>query len=288
MAFPPPPPKASGSVTKVESTTGELTVATPTTTPDLSITKVPAAALTAGTGTAIATVTGKASLSAPTAKGGTVTALSSTTGELTIATPTTTPDLSITKVPAAALTAGTGAAIATVTGKASLSVTEAPKINTTAITGNATAATQVLIATAANAAHWGAAPAGALTSASVFIAATVALTANVAKNITSLSLAAGTWLVIAQANISMKSGSRSIALTKTTASMATALASASTFILPATDTLVAMLVCSCIVTLAATTTIYLNAEASMAGNVLAFGAPATTHNLTGINAVRIG
>ena len=61
MPFPPPP--SGGSVTKVESTTGELTVATPTTTPNLSITKVPAAALTAGTGTAIATVTGKASLS---------------------------------------------------------------------------------------------------------------------------------------------------------------------------------------------------------------------------------
>ena len=188
----------SGSVTKVSSATGELTITTTTTTPDLSIAKVPAVAVTGGSNTTVTTVTGKASIAS---KGGTVTTVSSTTGELTIATPTTTPNLSIAKVPAAALTAGSGAAIATVTGKASLSVASAPKINTTTITGNPAAAGKVLLSTAADAADWGTAPARTLTSLSSFRTATLTLTAATATSLTSLSLSAGTWLVLGEATM---------------------------------------------------------------------------------------
>ena len=243
----------SGSVTKVSSATGELTITTTTTTPDLSIAKVPSTAVTAGTNTTIATVTGKASIAS---KAGTVTTVSSTTGELTIATPTTTPNLSIAKVPAAALTAGSGAAIATVTGKASLSVASAPKINTTAVTGNPAAAGKVLLSTAANAADWGTVPAGTLTSLSSFIAAAITISSATATSLTSLSLTAGTWLVIGMANALSKTAARPILVALNTAISITAILAGAEGNITATNHRVSLSFAK-IVSPTATTTYYL-------------------------------
>lgn len=83
----------SGTVTTVSSPTGEVGVATGTTTPKLSVAKVPSAALVAGTHVTVTTTGGKAKVSAPTAKGGTVTTVSSTDSSIGVTTSTTTPKL---------------------------------------------------------------------------------------------------------------------------------------------------------------------------------------------------
>ena len=87
--------------------------------PDPTVAAVPAAALVAGTHITITTTAGKAKLVGA-ASSGTVTKVESTGGDLTVTTTTTTPNLSIAKVPSAALVAGTHITITTTAGKAKL------------------------------------------------------------------------------------------------------------------------------------------------------------------------
>ena len=152
----------SGTVTKVESTVGDLTVTTTTTTPNLSVAKVPSGALVAGTRVTITTTLGKAKVAAsPKLLTTTITGNPAAAGELLVST-----------------AADAAAWTATPPG--------AKKINATVVTGNSTAATQVLIATAADAAHWAAIPAsGPITAETP--AAGVAMTAA-AQTILSLTV----------------------------------------------------------------------------------------------------
>ena len=71
---------ASGGVSKVESTSGDLSVTTTSGTTDLAVAKVPAAAVVAGTRITVTTTAGKAKLTGAAVTGLPITAETSATG----------------------------------------------------------------------------------------------------------------------------------------------------------------------------------------------------------------
>lgn len=189
----------------------------------------------------------------------------------------------------------------------------AGKINTTTVVGNATATT-VLTGNTTNAAEWipcskfvGKIVAGSGisispatgqgtvtvtatgvaggTHVSSFITTNVAVAATTATEITSVSLTAGTWRVSGQ--VSLKWGATTtavavdIAVTTTANSMATALGGAHVFQGGTANVTTVQLNFSCVVTVTATTTLYLNAETGDPLTALAAGAYAT-RNITGL------
>lgn len=142
-----------GTVTEVRSTSGEISVATATTEPNLSIAKVPHTAVVAGTNVTITTTSGKAKITAS-GGSGSVTTVSSPDSSLSITTPSSTPKIEIAKVKSSALAAGTNITITTVSGKAKITASSGNKINTTTVTGNATKAGQFVGSTGTKAASW--------------------------------------------------------------------------------------------------------------------------------------
>lgn len=164
------------------------------------------------------------------------------------------PDPTVAKVPAAAVVPGTRVTVATTAGKAKVSAT-----------------------------------APALSHVQSFITAAITVAANVAANITKISLTIGTWLVLATALVTTATstyGAVEIAVTKVTASMATALVASRDYLhVVATDAI--HLTAMNIVTVAAAGTYFLNVESNMAGKVLPAGSFAVTNVFTGIVAIKI-
>jgi hypothetical protein len=159
------PSAGSGTVTDVTSSTGEVGVTTGTTTPNLSVAKVPSAALVAGTHVTIATTAGKAKISSTAPGTGTVTDVTSPDSSVTVATGTTTPKLEvvISKKKTQQTTTPTNGQGLVYTSTAGLWIpkTLANPLNTTVVTGNPSAASELLVSTGSDAASWTATPPGA-------------------------------------------------------------------------------------------------------------------------------
>jgi hypothetical protein len=154
-----------GTVTDVTSSTGEVGVTTGTTTPNLSVAKVPSAALVAGTHVTIATTAGKAKISSTAPGTGTVTDVTSPDSSVTVATGTTTPKIEvvISKKKTQQTTTPTNGQALVYTSTAGLWIpkTLANPLNTTVVTGNPSAASELLVSTGSDAASWTATPPGA-------------------------------------------------------------------------------------------------------------------------------
>jgi hypothetical protein len=136
-------------------------------------------------------------------------------------------------------------------------------------------------------------PAVILTSASSFIGAPVTITGITPVNVTSLSLAAGTWLLMGQAlidnTVAATPITAALGIGTTTASFAGALTGAETLLGGATAVTAhfASIACSCVVVVAAPTTYFLVASlvnAAATGSVLDSD---TVGKTSGLTAVRI-
>ena len=144
---------------------------------------------------------------------------------------------------------------------------------------------------------WGAAPGGTLTNQTSYITANVALTGGTPANITSLSLTAGTWLINSSV-LYLDQGSATLEslidawIGTTSASTTGAYAGfeSSTGENAAGFPGVAGVSFTRIVTLAATTTVYLNAQASQSGQALYYTEQigSVIPQVTGMTAVKIG
>ena len=137
-------------------------------------------------------------------------------------------------------------------------------------------------------------PAVSLTSTSSFISSNVTLTATTPKDITSLTLAAGTWLLIGQATIDNTTAAVISATglwisTTSNGGAATSLTGAEGVLGGATAATAhfAPFSCSCIVTPATSTTYYLDAEITAAATTGLVLANDLAQNLSGLIAVRI-
>lgn len=129
----------------------------------------------------------------------------------------------------------------------------------------------------------------ALSSAQSFIGADVAMaTANTDYDVTSISLAAGTWFIHAAATMyNNTSGASILTIEIYDATGAATLASASQQ-LPTQIPNSCNTSCACVVTLAATSTIKLRARANAATKTIVYQAfPSTKGNASGIMATRI-
>ncbi len=134
-----------------------------------------------------------------------------------------------------------------------------------------------------------------LTSASSFIGGPVSLTASTPANITSLTLAAGTWLLTGQGCIDNTTAATVIAAqlwiaTTSAGDRSTAITGAEMYTggTTASTAHIVSLACSCIVAPAITTTYYLVGElAGGAGTVGSVLAADTIINLSGLVAIRV-
>ena len=127
-----------------------------------------------------------------------------------------------------------------------------------------------------------------LSWASAFLAADVAMTnANTWYNGPSVSLAAGTWLVMASATVG-RTGTTAGHYNVRISDSVTHYASVQQYHASVANNWAA-LSCNAIITLASTTTIYLQANGSIAADVLKAATPqnASGNNATGIVAVRV-
>ena len=106
----------TGTVTDVTSPTGTISVATPTTTPKIDVTKVPSGAVVAGTRITITATAGKAKITAT---------VQTATGAAGGGLAGTYPDPTVASVPSTALVAGSNVTLATTAGKAKISATAA-------------------------------------------------------------------------------------------------------------------------------------------------------------------
>lgn len=160
----------------------------------------------------------------------------------------------------------------------------AKKINTTAVSGNPATAGKVLVSTASDAADWGTPPAPTLTKVTSFITSNVA-DIKTPKNITSITLGAGTWLVLAQVIFTTSgSGTIEINLSTTTASFTTSIGGAvSTKV--SGDYLELEFVC--IATPTETTTYYLNGKSGTTITAVANASSITQNVLTGLVAMKL-
>lgn len=132
----------------------------------------------------------------------------------------------------------------------------------------------------------------ALTSLSSFIGSDVVLTASTPANITSLSLAAGTWVVLGQASITDSntvSNATAAIWLSTTSAGGTPLGGMGGDVAPNTGGTANVLgfTFSLLVSPSSTTVYYLNAESSQAGHVLYQQAAYGVVNCSGLVAVRI-
>ena len=135
--------------------------------------------------------------------------------------------------------------------------------------------------------EWATPSGGSLTSVESYITATVSVAANTATNVTSVSLAAGTWLVIGRMVITTSNlALMDCWLGPNSASAIGAYAGSSNSIAVGGDQ-VPMEVTK-VVTLGSTTTVYLVTESNQAGTVENASARVTAPNVSGITAVKIG
>ena len=160
-----------------------------------------------------------------------------------------------------------------------------PALNGVTVSGTPSAA-QVLTATSGTAADWQTPSAGALTNAQSFISATIAYT-TAAVNVTSLSLAAGTWLVSALLTILNGSTTESMDIWIGTSSASTTgeLVSSSAQLGASSY---GSLYLTGIVTVASTTTMYLNFKSAAGSGTIQYLSVANNlANITGMTAVKI-
>ena len=140
---------------------------------------------------------------------------------------------------------------------------------------------------------WGTPPAGALTYAESYITANVSVAAATMVAVTSLSLAAGTWLVTARAfgyDGTSTPGVLALNISPNSASSTGAYAGANVGVgTGAGGVENSSLTIIKVVVLTATTTIYLNAFATNASTVIAVDGNVTpnTPNMSGISAIQI-